>query len=86
MKYLDSNLNPDPDNSETNGYLRIYGEELDVVSNNKKYRTEIFSNTLNNIFKSLSDIKERSTFYTQSKRNNIYQNSIKGCFWLFFKE
>ena len=82
---LDSNLNPDPDNSETNGYLRIYGEELDVVSNNKKYRTEILSNTLNNIFKSLSDLKERSTFYTQSKRNNIYENSIKGVSGYFLK-
>ena len=75
---LDANKNLDSDNSETNGYLRIYGEELDVVSNNKKYRTEIFSNTINNIYKSLSDIKERSTFYTQSKRDNIYENSIKG--------
>ncbi len=82
---LDSNLNPDPDNSETNGYLRIYGEELDVVSNNKKYRTEIFSNTLNSIFKSLSDINERSTFYNQSKRNNIYQNSTKGVSGYFLK-
>ena len=82
---LDSNKNIDSDNSETNGYLRIYGEELDVVSNNKKYRTEIFSNTINNIFKSLSDIKERSTFYTQSKRNNIYENSIKGVSGYFLK-
>ena len=41
----------------------VYGEELDVVSNNKKYRTEIFSNTLSNIFYSLSDIKEKSIFY-----------------------
>ena len=46
---LDANKNLDSDNSEADGYLRIYGEELDVVSNNKKYRTEIFSNTLNNI-------------------------------------
>ena len=82
---LDANKNLDSDNSETNGYLRIYGEELDVVSNNKKYRTEIFSNTINNIFKSLSDIKERSTFYTQSKRNNIYENSIKGVSGYFLK-
>jgi len=82
---LDSNKNLDPDNSETNGYLRIYGEELDVVSNNKRYRTEIFSNTINNIFKSLSDIKESSTFYTQSKRNNIYENSIKGVSGYFLK-
>ena len=82
---LDANKNLDSDNSETNGYLRIYGEELDVVSNNKKYRTEIFSNTINNIFKSLSDIKERSTFYIQSKRNNIYENSIKGVSGYFLK-
>ncbi len=82
---LDSNKNKDTDNSETNGYLRIYGEELDVVSNNKKYRTEIFNNIINNIFKSLSDIKERSTFYTQSKRNNIYENSIKGVSGYFLK-
>ena len=82
---LDANKNLDSDNSEADGYLRIYGEELDVVSNNKKYRTEIFSNTLNNIFKSLSDTKERSTFYTQSKRNNIYENSIKGVSGYFIK-
>ena len=82
---LDANKNLDSDNSETNGYLRIYGEELDVVSNNKKYRTEIFSNTLNNIFKSLNGIKERSTFYTQSKRNNIYENTIKGVSGYFLK-
>ena len=82
---LDANKNLDSDNSEANGYLRIYGEELDVVSNNKKYRSEIFSNTLNNIFKSLSDIKERSTFYTHSKRNNIYKNSIKGVSGYFLK-
>ncbi len=82
---LDANKNPDSDNSETNGYLRIYGEELDVVSNNKKYRTEIFSNTINNIFKSLSDIKEKSTFYTQSKRNNVYNNTTKGISGYFLK-
>ena len=82
---LDANKNLDSDNLEANGYLRIYGEELDVVSNNKKYRTEIFSNTLNNIFKSLSDIKERSTFYAESKRNNIYENSIKGVSGYFLR-
>lgn len=82
---LDSNKNKDTDNLEANGYLRIYGEELDVVSNNKKYRTEIFSNSIKNLFKSLSDIKERSTFYTQSKRNNIYENSIKGVSGYFLK-
>ena len=39
---LDTNLDPDADNSETNGYLRIYGEDLDIDSHNKKYRSEIF--------------------------------------------
>ena len=39
---LDSNLDPDPDNLETNGYLRIYGEDLDIDSHNQKHRTEIF--------------------------------------------
>lgn len=82
---LDSSKILDADNSETNGYLRIYGEDLDVVSNNKKYRTEIFSNSIKNIFESLSDIKERSTFYTETKRNNIYKNSIKGVSGYFLK-
>ncbi len=38
---LDSSSNADADNSETDGYLRIYGEDLDINSHNKKYRTEI---------------------------------------------
>ena len=75
---LDANKNPDSDNSETNGYLRIYGEELEVVSNNKKYRTEIFKNGLSQIYKSINDIKEQSVFFSTSKRNNIYSNSISG--------
>ena len=75
---LDSSKNTDADNSETNGYLRIYGEELEVVSNNKKYRTEIFKNGLSQIYKSINDIKEQSVFFSISKRNNIYSNSISG--------
>ena len=55
---LDSNLNPDPDNSETNGYLRIYGEDLDIDSHNKKYRSEIFLSNLNDIFNSVSEEKK----------------------------
>ena len=75
---LDANKNLDSDNSETNGYLRIYGEELDLISNNKKYRTEIFNNNIDHIFKSLSDDEEISTFYSTSKRDNVYSNSVKG--------
>ena len=75
---LDANKNLDSDNSETNGYLRIFGEELELASDNKKYRTEIFSNSIEHIFKSLGNIKEKSVFYSTSKRNDIYTNSIKG--------
>ena len=75
---LDANKNLDSDNSETNGYLRIFGEELELASDNKKYRTEIFSNSIEHIFKSLGNIKEKSVFYSTAKRNDIYTNSIKG--------
>ena len=32
---LDSSSNADADNSETDGYLRIYGEDLNINSHNK---------------------------------------------------
>ena len=31
FEILDSNKVADPDNSESNGYLRIYGEALDIA-------------------------------------------------------
>ena len=75
---LDSNLNPDADNSETNGYLRIYGEDLDIDSHNKKYRSEIFLSNLNDIFNSVSEEKKSSGYYSVKKRDNIYKNQTKG--------
>ncbi len=75
---LDSNLNPDPDNSETNGYLRIYGEDLDIDSHNKKYRSEIFLSNLNDIFNSVSEEKKSSGYYSVKKRDNIYKNQTTG--------
>ena len=75
---LDSNLNPDADNSETNGYLRIYGEDLDIDSHNKKYRSEIFLSNLNDIFNSVSEEKKSSGYYSVKKRNNIYSNQTSG--------
>ena len=75
---LDSNLNPDPDNSETNGYLRIYGEDLDIDSHNKKYRSEIFLSNLNDIFNSVSEEKKSSGYYSVKKRDNIYKNETSG--------
>ena len=75
---LDSNLNPDADNSETNGYLRIYGEDLDIDSHNKKYRSEIFLSNLNDIFNSVSEEKKSSGYYSVKKRDNIYKNETRG--------
>ncbi len=75
---LDSNLNPDADNSETNGYLRIYGEDLDIDSHNKKYRSEIFLSNLNDIFNSVSEEKKSSGYYSVKKRDNIYKNESRG--------
>ena len=75
---LDSNLNPDADNSETNGYLRIYGEDLDIDSHNKKYRSEIFLSNLNDIFNSVSEEKKSSGYYSVKKRDNIYKNQTTG--------
>ncbi|MDC3038509.1 hypothetical protein OA166_00745 [bacterium] len=75
---LDSNLNPDADNSETNGYLRIYGEDLDIDSHNKKYRSEIFLSNLNDIFNSVSEEKKSSGYYSVKRRDNIYKNETRG--------
>ena len=48
---LDSNSDPDPDNLEADGFLYVYGEDLDIDSNNQKHRTEIFISNLNNFLK-----------------------------------
>ena len=83
---LDSSKNADADNSETNGYLRIYGEDLDIDSHNKKYRSEIFISSLDKVFNSVKEIKEKSIFYAKQKRNNIYNNSIEGVSGYFNKD
>ena len=80
---LDSSKNPDPDNSETIGYLRIYGEDLDIDSHNKKFRTEIFLAKLNNIFTATQDNKEKSTYYSRQKRDDIYKNNENGVLGFF---
>ncbi len=83
---LDSNLDPDPDNSETEGYLRIYGEDLDIDSHNQKHRTEIFISNLNNIFENLNHHKEKSIYFSKTKRNNIYTNTENGVTGYFDKK
>ena len=83
---LDSSKNADADNSETNGYIRIYGEDLDIDSHNKKYRSEIFLAKLNNIFTSTTDNKEHSTYYSRQKRDGIYKNYENGVLGFFEKK
>jgi len=75
---LDSNSDPDADNSETNGFLYVYGEDLDIDSHNKKYRSEIFLSNLNDIFNSVSEEKKSSGYYSVKKRDNIYKNETTG--------
>jgi len=83
---LDSSKNADADNSETDGYLRILGEDLDIDSNNHKYRSEIFLAKLNNIFIGISDDKEQGTYYSSQKRNDIYKNYENGVLGFFEQE
>ena len=75
---LDSNSDPDADNSETDGFLYVYGEDLDIDSHNKKYRSEIFLSNLNDIFNSVSEEKKSSVYFSKKKRDNIYKNEITG--------
>ncbi len=75
---LDSNSDLDADNSETNGFLYVYGEDLDIDSHNKKYRSEIFLSNLNDIFNSVSEEKKSSGYYSVKKRDNIYKNETVG--------
>jgi len=80
---LDSSKNADADNSETNGYLRIYGEDLDIVSHNKKYRSEIFLTQLRKTFDAASNDKEQIVFDSNQKRNDIYKNDLSGVVGFF---
>jgi len=75
---LDSNSDADADNSETNGFLYVYGEDLDIDSHNKKYRTEIFLSNLIDIFNSVSEENKSSGYYSVKKRNNVYKNETTG--------
>jgi hypothetical protein len=83
---LDNNSDSDSDNSETDGYLYVYGEDLDIDSHNKKYRTEIFTSKLNNIFDATQETKDKSTYYSIQKRNDIYKNDEKGILGFFEKK
>ena len=76
---LDNNSDVDADNSETDGFLYVYGEDLDIDSHNKKYRSEIFLSSLNKVFDSLNKNNNGETILlSNQKRDNVYRNSIKG--------
>ena len=76
---LDNNSDVDADNSETDGFLYVYGEDLDIDSHNKKYRSEIFLSSLNKVFESLNENNNGETILlSNQKRDNVYRNSIKG--------
>ena len=75
---LNMDKDDDADNSETNGFLRIYGEQADVYSNNKKYRSEIFISKLRKIYNAASLNKEQTAFDTNQKRADIYKNNLSG--------
>ena len=80
---LDTSKNADADNSETDGYLRIYGEDLDIASHNHKHRSEIFLAKLNNIFTATDENEEQSTYYSRQKRDDIYKNYENGILGFF---
>ncbi len=84
---LDNNSDLDADNSETDGFLYVYGEDLDIDSHNKKYRSEIFLSSLNKIFDSLNENKNGETILlSNQKRDNVYRNSIKGVSGYFYQD
>jgi len=76
---LDRNGDPDANNLDADGFIYVYGEDLDIDSHNKKYRSEIFLSSLNKVFDSLNENNNGETiFLSNQKRDNIYTNSIKG--------
>ena len=84
---LDNNSDVDPDNSETDGFLYVYGEDLDIDSHNKKYRSEIFLSSLNKVFDSLNKNNNGETILlSNQKRDNVYRNSIKGVSGYFHQD
>jgi hypothetical protein len=84
---LDNNSDLDADNSETDGFLYVYGEDLDIDSHNKKYRSEIFLSSLNKVFDSLNENNNGETILlSNQKRDNVYRNSIKGVSGYFYQD
>ena len=82
---LDSSLAADADNSETNGYIRIYGEDLEIAQNNPKYRSENVLTKLRGLFNAANYIhweapeeKFFKIFHSTQKREGIYTGDMSG--------
>ena len=82
---LDSSKDADADNSETNGYLRILGEDLEIDDENAKYRSENVLTKLRGLFDAVNYInwhapedKFFKIFHSTQKRDGIYKGQMSG--------
>ena len=82
---LDASLNADADNSETNGYIRVYGEDLEIAQNNPKYRSENVLTKLKGLFDAANYInwhapedKFFKIFHSTQKREGTYKGTMSG--------
>ena len=82
---LDSSKNADADNSETNGYLRILGEDLEIDDENAKYRSENVLTKLRGLFDAANYInwhapedKFFKIFHSTQKRDGAYKGEMSG--------
>jgi len=82
---LDSSENADADNSETDGYLRIYGEDLEIAQNNPKYRSENVLTKMRGLFDAANYInwhapedKFFKIFHSTQKRDGTYKGQMSG--------
>ncbi len=82
---LDSSKNADADNSETNGYLRVLGEDLEIAQDNPKYRSENVLTKLRGLFNAANYInwnapedKFFKIFHSTQKRDGTYKGEMSG--------
>jgi len=82
---LDASLNADADNSETNGYIRVYGEDLEIAQNNPKYRSENVLSKFRSLFNAANYInwhapedKFFKIFHSAQKREGTYKGTMSG--------
>jgi len=82
---LDASLNADADNSETNGYIRVYGEDLEIAQNNPKYRSENVLTKFKGLFDAANYInwhapedKFFKIFHSAQKREGTYKGTMSG--------